>query len=405
MRNMNKFENILKGIYDIVKREFITISTSYAILLVLVGGIIGYGFLYNIMYAPNVVRNAPVVVVDNAKTELSRKFIYHLDATPEIKIVSTGADYIEAKDYMHNNEAVAIIVLPYDFDEKINTGRQAVMVTYQSTKVFLYSLYVEKGITFSLLDLNDRIRPDQVVFLPPEDVSAMTSSSSPIQAVTIPLYNYTEGYGTYLIPGVLMVILFQTLMMVIAMISGGEVEKRTINLYQPYSKTWGSLTLLIISKSLVYVMLYLIFSVLYVELLPILFELPDIGNRMTIYTMMIPYLFATSFFGLAMSIFFTDSDSPIPAIAFFSVGLIFLSGISYPLELMPWYWKMCHFIFPAAPGTLSFVKINSMGATLQDIRIEYITLCVQCLIYYVLAVLSYRYKLIKYKEPILQNAK
>ena len=38
---------------------------------------------------------------------------------------------------MRNNAAVAIIELLYAFDEKINTGLQAVMVTYQSTKVFL----------------------------------------------------------------------------------------------------------------------------------------------------------------------------------------------------------------------------------------------------------------------------
>ena len=33
---------------------------------------------------------------------------------------------------------------------------------------------------------------------------------------------------------------------------------------------------------------------------------------------------------------------------------------------MPWYWKASHFIFPAAPGTLAFVKINSMGATIAE---------------------------------------
>lgn len=60
-------------------------------------------------------------------------------------------------------------------------------------------------------------------------------------------------------------------------------------------------------------------------------------------------------------------------IAFFSVGLIFLSGVSYPLELMPWYWRAAHYIFPAAPGTLAFVKANSMGASVSDIRPEYIT--------------------------------
>ena len=38
------------------------------------------------------------------------------------------------------------------------------------------------------------------------------------------LYNYTEGYGSYLIPAVLIVIIFQTMLMVIAMLTGEEAE-------------------------------------------------------------------------------------------------------------------------------------------------------------------------------------
>lgn len=87
---------------------------------------------------------------------------------------------------------------------------------------------------------------------------------------------------------------------------------------------------------------------------------------------MIPYIIATSFFALACSVFFSDSDAPLLMIAFFSVGLIFLSGVSYPLELMPWYWQWTHYLIPAAPGTLAFVKINSMGADMSGISQQYI---------------------------------
>ena len=52
----------------------------------------------------------------------------------------------------------------------------------------------------------------------------------------------------------------------------------------------------------------------------------------------IPYLTATSFLGLTASRYFTDSEAPLLMIVFFSVELIFLSGVSYPIELMPWYW-------------------------------------------------------------------
>ena len=101
-----------------------------------------------------------------------------------------------------------------------------------------------------------------------------------------------------------------------------------------------------------------------IRLIPLMFGLPDIGNPLYVIMLMIPFLLATSFFGLTASLFFTDSDAPLLMIAFFSVGLIFLSGVSYPMELMPWYWQAVHYIFPAAPAVLAFVQLNSMGATL-----------------------------------------
>ena len=130
-------------------------------------------------------------------------------------------------------------------------------------------------------------------------------------------------------------------------------------------------------------------------LLPHFFSIPNIGNGLYITAMMVPYLMATSFFGLAASRFFTDSEAPLLMIAFFSVGLIFLSGVSYPLELMPWYWRMMHYIIPAAPATLAFVKLNSMGASMSEIQPEYIILWEQCIFYFVTACLVYRYNIRK----------
>ena len=82
MRTSDNMKGTLADIASLVKDEFKTISTSYAILLVLVGGIFLYGLLYNYMYAPDLVRNAPVVVVDDSKTDLSREYIRLLNATP-----------------------------------------------------------------------------------------------------------------------------------------------------------------------------------------------------------------------------------------------------------------------------------------------------------------------------------
>ena len=191
----------------------------------------------------------------------------------------------------------------------------------------------------------------------------------------------------------MVIIIFQTLLMVIGMVTGEEHMTKGILAYTPFGKSWAVAIRIVSGKTFVYCSLYAVFSFFLLGLLPHFFSIPNIGNGLYIVLMMIPYLLATSFLGLAASRYFTDSEAPLLMIAFFSVGLIFLSGVSYPMELMPWYWKAAHYIFPAAPATLAFVKLNSMGASMADIPPEYITLWIQAVIYFILSAWVYKKKL------------
>ena len=393
MKISNNIKAGLNNISSIILNEFKTISGSFAIVLVLMGGIFMYGLLYNYMYAPDVVRNVPVVVVDNSKTELSREYIRLLNATPQVDVIATGEDYPQAQELMKMDEVAGILYLPYDFTDRVSRGDESVFIMYETTNAFLNYLAMQEASAGSMLALNDRYRPEMVVFLPSQD-AAQLSVAKPINVAGTALYNYTEGYGTYLIPAVLIVIMFQTLLMVIGMVSG---EERQFKLLQVYRPTFGQAGRLVIGKTFVYMMLYAVFSLFLLGLIPLIFDLPDIGNVWNIIMLLIPFLMATSFFGLTASVIFTDSDAPLLMIAFLSVGLIFLSGVSYPLELMPWYWKLSHFLIPAAPATLAYVKLNSMGASMAEIHTEYVTLWVQCAVYFVSACWAYRYNIRKTK--------
>lgn len=391
MKILNNIKAGLADISSIIRTEFKTIAGSFAIVLVLMGGIFMYGLLYNYMYAPDLVRNVPVVVVDNSKTALSREYIRLLNATPQVDVIATGEDNVQAKELMKMDEAAGILYLPYDFSDRVSRGDESVFIMYETTSAFLYYLAMQEASASSMLALNDRFRPEMLVFLPSED-AAQLASAQPIEVVGTALYNYTEGYGTYLIPAVLIVIMFQTLLMVIGMVSGDEWQFRSLRNYPP---SLGQAMRLVTGKTFVYMLLYAVFSLFLLGLIPLIFDLPDIGNTWNIIMLLIPFLMATSFFGLTASLFFTDSDAPLLMIAFFSVGLIFLSGVSYPLELMPWYWKLSHYLIPAAPATLAYVKLNSMGASMAGIHTEYITLWIQCAVYFLSACLVYRYNIRK----------
>ena len=301
-------------------------------------------------------------------------------------------DYQEAQEWMKEGKIQGILYLPHNFEDRVFRGEEAVFSLYATTDAFLYYEALQEASSRVMLAINDAYRPDGTVFLPPQGLIAV-AMAKPVNISGTALYNYTEGYGSYLIPAVMMVIIFQTLLMVIGMVTGDEYQTGGIRAYLPFGTGWKTAARIVAGKTFVYCMLYALFAFFLLGLLPHFFSIPNIGSGKDIIIMLIPYLLATSFFGLAASRWFTDSEAPLLMIAFFSVGLIFLSGVSYPMELMPWYWKMAHYIIPAAPGTLAFIKLNSMGGNMADIRPEYITLWVQTVVYFGLAVWVYKKKL------------
>ena len=381
----------LNDIFRITRYEYQSILHSLPILLVLGGGIFLYGILYNYMYSPNVLRDVPVVVVDESQTPLSRHYIRLLDATPQVRVQGVITQMPEARKRMKETEVAGVLSLPADFDAKVGRGEEAVFVSFNNTMAFLSYAALKEAFSGAMLALDDSVRPYQMVFLNPNVVQPVINTSS-IQVQGIALYNESGGYATYLIPAVLMVIIFQTMLMVISMRCGKENEQRMRPLLgvSRHDSSRGMAMNIVIGKSVVYVGFYALFAIFLLGLLPLVFDLPHLASPLLLIQLMIPYLFATAFFGLACSPCFKDSDAPLLLIAFFSVGLLFLSGISWPLELMPWPWRLLHCLLPAPAGVLAFVKATSMGADISDISREMMLLWGQCIIYFIVACWVYR---------------
>ena len=374
---------------NVIRHEWKAIATNPAILLVLAGGIFLYGLLYNYMYAPNLVRKAPVAVVDLSHSALSREYVRWLDAAPQTSVYAQTPDILEAREWMKKGEVTGILYIPSDFETRVARGETSVFTLYAATDAFLNFKGLQEASSRVMLAVNDAHRRAGTVFLPPQGLLAV-ASSAPVNVSGTALYNYTEGYGSYLIPAVMIVIIFQTMLMVIAMLTGEEAEQRRKGIHSMRARSLKDMLCIVSGRTFVYVMLYVVFSMFLLGLLPHIFSIPNIGSGWDIVTMMIPFLLATSFFALAVSRWFTDSEAPLLMIAFFSVGYIFLSGVSYPLELMPWYWQAAHYVFPVAPAVLAFVKLNSMGGSLADIWPQMLTLWIQVIIYGAWAVYTTR---------------
>ena len=385
MRNGHK---ILRLFAISLRKELWDIATTPSSMMLIVGGMVAYGLLYNLLYRPNIVRKAPIVVVDNSHTRLSHQLMRLVDASPDAEIVQVVADLGEARSVLSSGEAEAILYLPYDMDKRIGSGEQSVFVMLSNTATFLYYEATVGAVEDAMLALGEDIRGDMLWMLPaPLAVTLAERATTEIVGNT--LFNPTKGYADYLLPVVFMVIIFQTMVMVVSMTSGGRKAKR-ITPMRGRRIGFGGRVTIALARSATYCAVYGALSIFLIGLLPRVFHLPHLAPTWELVAMLFPFMLATSLFGQAFGRLFDDREAPIVLITFFSVGLIFISGISYPLQLLPMGWQVVHYLFPIAPAILACVELGSMGSSLADIAPQLCVMWLQVGCYLIFATLSPR---------------
>ena len=110
------------------------------------------------------------------------------------------------------------------------------------------------------------------------------------------------------------------------------------------------------------------------------------------------FLAASAAFAGTFTLFLKDTEEVMLYVPFFSVGLIFLSGTSFPLVQIPHFWQILHYLVPTSPGVIGYLKLNSMGGTLHNALPQIALLAAQLLIYGTILFI-YTRKIVNLQKP------
>ena len=337
------------------------LPVMWGTVLVILGGTVGYGLLYGLLYHPNIVTQVPIAVIDNSQTPQSRQYIRSLNATQGVEVYAQCQDLPQAIRLVKSNTVKGIVTLPQDFTTRIITGQEACFAVNETTTSFLYYLTIQKAIASTMQQINNELRTGTVetLLLPQQ----LTIAQAPtVNYDDVILYNSNGGYGSYLLPVALILIIFQTMLM-----SGGILAGvRTVSPLKFIPLLMGG---------------YFLLSFFIIGLIPQIFNLPALARQWELYIFIALLIITTGAFIGAVAPLFRDPEEVMLYVPFFSVGLIFLSGSSFPLVQIPVVWQIIHYIFPTSPGIIGYIKLNSMGGSLGNVTPEIITLIVQMFIY------------------------
>jgi len=401
---MKKF---IVDIYYVWWNEMKLIFRDPAIILLFFIVPLVYPVLYAFMYNNETVHEVKAIVVDESNSFLSREFARKVDGSNEVNVIARVSNMEEAREAMRRKEAYGIILIPRSFDTDINTMKQTTVLLYSDMSSMLYYKSMLLTCMEVSLQMGANIRVSESGYgTAQQDASTM----QPVDYEWVPFYNVSNGFASFLVPAILILVIQQTLVLGIGTMVGTHNDKKrfAVASHTIEGRDVSALNLTI-GKGFCYNFIYLIISVWVLRVIPYLFKLPQIGDPLTILAFIFPFVLACTFFAMTISYFVSQREFVMLLFVFTSVLFLFLSGISWPWVSVPAPLKAVAYLIPSTPGIHAFVKINTMGATLADVRFEFITLWIQAIAYCLLATAMYFWWIDNYdpkykgKHPVLMR--
>ena len=350
-----------------------------------------YPLLYSWVYNNETVREVPVVVVDDSHSQLSRQFVRQCDASPDVKILAYASDMDEAKSLLSRQVARGIYYLPSDFETNVNRMQPATVGVYCDMSLMMAYKAVFQTAQTVTMEMGSEIKTKLGghYTLRDEQIAAQ-----PLAFEEVPIFNPTGGYGSFIIPAVLMLVIQQTLVLGIGLSAGTARERNRYRNLIPISRHYNGMFRIVGGKALAYFMIYAVMTAYLVLVVPRFFGFTAIGRWQDLLLFLLPYLLDCIFFGMVVSCMVRYRENVMLLMVFVTLPLLFLSGISWPQTSIPGFWQGISWLFPSTFGIRGFVRINEMGGTLLDVLPEYQILWVQTAAYFILACLVYRYQII-----------
>lgn len=353
---------------------------------------LAYPLLYSFIYTNEVVREVPVAVVDDSRSTTSREYLRNVDATPDVRIAAHCKDMDEAKATIRRRDTYGIIHVPDDFSKRLARGEQTQVSIYTDMSGLLYYKALLVANTETSLVMNARIKTALAGNTTAEQDRV---TAYPIAYESVSLYNPQDGFATFLIPAVLVLIIQQTLLLGVGIAAGTAREGNRFRELMPVDRHYTGLLRIVLGKGAAYLLVYLPISVYVLGVVPHLFRLNQIGSPGQLALFAVPYLLACIFFAMTASAVVRNRETCMLLFVFTSLPLLFISGISWPGASVPTFWKVLSWVFPSTFGINGFVHINTMGAALTDVSSEIRALWIQTGFYFVTTCLVYRWQIVR----------
>ena len=315
------------NIFQLFKAELGAIFTNPALLLTVFGGVFFYSFLYPLPYASQVPREQKVVVVNLDDSQLSRRLVRMVDATPQVKIQGKANSLAQAKEQMITQKLAGILVIPENFYRDLLQGKRPTLSFAGDASYFLVFGTVLEGMSMAGMTLSAEVKITQLLM----SGQPMALAKQQYNAVTLglhALFNETGGYVNYVIPAVFVLILHQTLIMGMGILGGSENEvfREGETRYWQTASPWA----LLLVRSTIFFIIYTLLSLYYYGPAYVFYDIPRLAALGDLALLNLVFLLSVSFLGICLGTILPRRELATLIVLLTSMPMVFACGFIWP---------------------------------------------------------------------------
>jgi len=327
-----------------------------ALLLLLVAPVL-YSFFYPWPYTTQAVTRVPVAIVDLDHTSLSRQIVRFAQASPRLDLRFVSSDEQAARTALQRREIEGYAVLPAELKRGVVHGTPVVVPVLGNGAYFLINKTVLSGFgeAVGTVSAGAELKSLQARGQPPPQAAA---SRSPVNVQLLPLFNTTEGYGSYVVPAVSVLIIHQLLLIGSALVVGTRFERPVP------AEGHGAWLARIAALAL----FGLLAGGYFFGWVHGFFGYAHGGNPAGTAALLLPFSWSVAALGVLLGALFADRERAMQALLATSLPIAFIAGFSWPLESLPAPLRALGALVPAVPGIQGFLRLNQMGAAWRDVQ-------------------------------------
>lgn len=362
---------LLRQLFKVYCHEFRIVIHDPGIIIFFLFLPLAYPVIYSLIYNPELVRDVAVVVVDNDRSDISRELVRNFDATQEAWVKGYAANLPEARRAMDNQDCFAILEIPEGFGKKIKTNQQGEAVLYCEMSLLLRYRSLLVASTNVAQAMGAQILSEKIDLVAPLAETVIDGDLMPVKNII--MGNIEGGFDSFIMPGIIILILHQCIILASGMAGGAKRERPELIGYNSFNEQ-PSVLMTMFGQMLCYITILLVPIIYLVHYVPLMFSFPIAGNLLEMLAFLLPMVLACIGLGWCVQGIVWERESIFVLWVVTSVVFLFLSGLTWPRYAMPGFWKAISDCIPATWGMEGFIKMNTNGSSLAQVSKSYINL-------------------------------